>query len=263
MNPRALNVFRSTDLRGPRRRPRAFTLIELLVVVAIIAVLIAILLPSLGKARESARRILCGTHLKSQGIAFAIYASQNRDYLPAMTGGSWLHDLADDSCKALVGVAQTSSLDGLSEVSIRKWFYCPSNPEANTDAAWSGAGGYRFLDYAYFNKRGIPVTLPVERSSGKKPPINYYTKFNLPRDGSIIELACDEVISSTTDGTDYEQPNPTSAFHERSSHLAGKRPSGMNVLSFDGHVAWRPWGPLSVETPIQQAAGAYFWVVDP
>src|SRR2546425_989730 len=64
------------------KRVRAFTLIELLVVVAIIALLIAILLPSLGKARENARRAVCGTQLKGQGSSFAIYAGQFNDYLP-------------------------------------------------------------------------------------------------------------------------------------------------------------------------------------
>jgi prepilin-type N-terminal cleavage/methylation domain-containing protein len=47
------------------KRFRGFTLIELLVVVAIISVLIAILLPSLGRVKETARRTVCASNLRS------------------------------------------------------------------------------------------------------------------------------------------------------------------------------------------------------
>lgn len=60
-------------------KPRAFTLIELLVVVSIIALLVSILLPSLGKARESAKAVVCKTQLRQFGIALSMYAEDNNN----------------------------------------------------------------------------------------------------------------------------------------------------------------------------------------
>ena len=61
---------------------RAFTLVELLVVIAIITLLVAILMPVLGKAREVARRSVCGVNLKSLYTVMMMYSTQNRQRIP-------------------------------------------------------------------------------------------------------------------------------------------------------------------------------------
>ena len=63
---------------------KAFTLIELLVVISIIAMLLAVLMPTLSRARDQARKVLCSNNLRTIGTGDLMYTQESDDWhLPA------------------------------------------------------------------------------------------------------------------------------------------------------------------------------------
>lgn len=80
------------------RRLHGFTLIELLTVIAVIGILAAIIIPTVGKVRETAQRAVDANNLRELAKAALLYATDNRDALPnpdqpgrTITGGGKYH----------------------------------------------------------------------------------------------------------------------------------------------------------------------------
>jgi len=149
---------------------RAFTLVELLVVIGIIALLISILLPVLGKARDHANRVACISNIRQIGIAFRMYAGDNKDWCPFSAPLGSPNDRLEEYIHWRGGVPKGEGLASSSiakylggqTISLEKIFRCPSDATAEQRVLPKFA--YSYSMNIYFDPRGSydpPYKMPL------------------------------------------------------------------------------------------------------
>jgi prepilin-type N-terminal cleavage/methylation domain-containing protein/prepilin-type processing-associated H-X9-DG protein len=229
-----------------RRNRNGFTLVELLVVVGIIAVLISILLPALGRARDSAQNAKCMSQLHNIGAAVLMYANENKGKLPQHGSDAiWLWDVAFATRDALV-----------KKGGERRTLYCPNFPEQNVDELWNGTFGntthnYAVLGYFWMGRRTTTadprVTSPnlpnlAGRSyleSLKMPAKPVVAPTAAPRFSSEVEVMSDPVVFQ--DGRGWTAMGSWNQLHVTAHADRKGLPVGANILFLDWHVSMRPY----------------------
>jgi prepilin-type N-terminal cleavage/methylation domain-containing protein len=242
------------------RRHRGFTLIELLIVIGIIGVLVGLLFPVVSRARESAKRAQCASHLRSLGAAMMAYGADNDRKVPIhVTRGEFLWDIARETRDALV-----------KNGAERRIFYCPNVERESEDTFWNYPDarddGWTVAGYWFLHKRlpvppADPVTLPPAMLSSARfeflgDPTKPYKKklresFEHPR-AAELELITDATMSTGAAGS-RRWTGLSGTLYQQASHLTSRKTAeGGNVLYMDGRVEWKHWSepPADPNAPV-------------
>ena len=133
-----------------------FTLIELLVVVAIIALLVAILVPSLTRARELARTVVCATNQRQLGTVFYLYGQDNDGMLPHLVLDQHDFPYLGEWYRFYYPYLSSSVLDSKHPNEVGKSmavFNCPSTPDMSFDYISNYAINWHGVDQGLNGKK--------------------------------------------------------------------------------------------------------------
>ena len=246
----------------------AFTLIELLVVIAVIAVLVGILLPALGRARDSGRATACMSNMRQVSLGWHMYADAHRDisvgHKPAsLPGGaanpenwydvgnglkfrpSWIATMG-----GFVGVyafAEPSTSASRQDFTS-KVYQCPSAPERVDERNHSLGYNYQFLGNSR-KSGGQYINYPRTRTSVAAPS---GTLLCADAAGTEAGLPRDSRLPYNNNGSDYAEegnhaytldPPRLTPMSDRGSGAPGRpRPAvaprhqdRVNCVFVDGH----------------------------
>ncbi len=207
-------------------RSRGFTLVELLVVIAIISILAGLLLPTLSKAVESARRVACANQLKQIATAFQMYGNDWKGLLPPRQEYHWW--VGDPLCgkgTTYKGKSKETAWtllyhDGYIGDELLL-LYCPGlrpgqhhDPDYSIPRIRSNATN-AWLGYVY--------------NTGEPYNNKYEARLSAPGMTNLFYVACCYTFQTWKDKYDTSCHN-TGGRHEP--------PGGVNVMSLGGSVHW-------------------------
>jgi prepilin-type N-terminal cleavage/methylation domain-containing protein/prepilin-type processing-associated H-X9-DG protein len=135
-----MTYLRAAQIRTNFRR-RGFTLVELLVVIGIIALLIGILLPTLNRARESARQVKCMSNMRQLAQASIMWSQEHRGYMVVRAGGNEVYR-SDPSTGRITQVGTPTANDIRDQANWIAW-------QRVTDPITGGPGNGRDENITY------------------------------------------------------------------------------------------------------------------
>ena len=260
-----------------RFRP-GFTLVELLVVIGIIALLLAILLPTLSRARQAARGVVCANNLRQQAGSMNLYANDYKRWYPAATMSPaqytprWVNgglssslDFSEPGAQAVLYVGEY-----MTDINM---FYCPAKAAGLINNDRIGTVYAEKFENRDWRQLFVSYAMWANYNDSPDPtrPQFFSEEFGEKVDAREV------FASKVTDGGDLMILSDLVALHENAGFTAwanhvdtggtyddpitGKiqrgKAEGGRIGNADGSVVFRPFGEMEsrFENPMGPANG--------
>lgn len=201
-------------IKHPRK---GFTLIELLTVIAIIGILAAIIIPTVGKVRETAKKSVASSNLRQIGQASLIFATDNNDNLP--------------STNSSVGGTNVSGFQGVM-------------------LALADGGGLNDASVWFANGQEGTITLSTVSSGTNKTTLQTTA---LTNNSYAYVAGLTATDASTTPIAWSKGVNASGVWSDSASNSPWKKDGG-HIVFLGGNVGWYK-GPLSTNSGVISTNG--------